>query len=154
MDNIELRQTALAGSIILLVLLGITFIAARPKVKGRNPPGPQGLPILGNALQVPNEVSSSRHVAACLGAHRDCLAPWNVLPLATRDLRRARITKPSRHRARFSCPAGPQDHGSHYYFQPVILIGDIRLAKEILEKRAVKFSARPKTYYIVRHSYL
>ena len=146
MDNIELRQTALAGSIILLVLLGITFIAARPKVKGRNPPGPQGLPILGNALQVPNEVSSSRHVAACLGAHRDCLAPWNVLPLATRDLRRARITKPSRNCALF---VASLDYGSHYHFQPVILIGDIKLAKEILERRAVKFSARPKMYYIV-----
>ncbi|KAF7372747.1 Steroid 17-alpha-hydroxylase/17,20 lyase [Mycena sanguinolenta] len=35
--------------------------------------------------------------------------------------------------------------------QPVFLIGDIRLAKEILEKRSAKFSSRPTVPYIRYH---
>ena len=34
--------------------------------------------------------------------------------------------------------------------QPVFLIGDIRLAKEILDKRSTKFSSRPTFPYVVR----
>ncbi len=100
-ENIDLRQTALVGSITLLALLGLVYIGARPNAKGENPPGPRGLPILGNALQVPNQVSCSRCFATCLETHIDYLAPCNVLPLTTPDLRWTRITEPSRHRAHF-----------------------------------------------------
>ena len=58
MDHIELRQIVVAGGTILLALLGIIY-SRRPQAKGKTPPGPRGLPILGNALQVPNQVSCS-----------------------------------------------------------------------------------------------
>ena len=59
MDNIELRQIAVAGSILLLTLAGVIYIGTNPEAKGKVPPGPRGLPILGNALQVPSRVRYS-----------------------------------------------------------------------------------------------
>ncbi len=57
MDNIELRQIAIAGSIIFLTLVGVIYTGTNPKAKV--PPGPRGLSILGNALQVPSQVRYS-----------------------------------------------------------------------------------------------
>lgn len=60
MDNIEGHQIVLAGGTIFLALLGIIYVGARRKAGGKTPPGPRGLPFLGNALQVPNQVNSHR----------------------------------------------------------------------------------------------
>ena len=59
MDNIELRQIAVAGSIIFLTLVGVIYTGTNPEAKGKAPPGPRGFPILGNALQVPSRVRYS-----------------------------------------------------------------------------------------------
>ncbi len=101
MDSIELGRTALIGIIILLALLGIVYIGARPKARGKKPPGPRGLPILGNALQIPNQVSCPQCVVTYLETHIDYLAPCNVLPLTTPDLWWPRIAKPRRQCAHF-----------------------------------------------------
>ena len=83
MDNdIELRQVALVGGTILLALLGI-YLGSRPKAEYELPPGPRGLPILGNALQLPNQVSSQRLITYACKALMCSLAYWIVLPLST-----------------------------------------------------------------------
>ncbi|KJA24944.1 hypothetical protein HYPSUDRAFT_1073693 [Hypholoma sublateritium FD-334 SS-4] len=112
MDSIETSHIALVGGTILLVLLGM-YIGARPKAGYKTPPGPRGLPILGNALQLPNQ-----HLGSYFRSLLETYGGLVSLNLAG---------------------------------TPVILIGDMAVAKDLLEKRAAKFSARPKEYYFVRY---
>ena len=53
MELPQIQQLALSGTLILLCTLAYArFRTSHPK----RPPGPSGLPILGNLLQVPGEV--------------------------------------------------------------------------------------------------
>ncbi|KAF7372769.1 Cytochrome P450 2B11 [Mycena sanguinolenta] len=86
MGRLPLQPVAIAA---IALLGGVYLLRSHTASEGRRPPGPPGLPLLGNVLQVP--------------------------------------------------------------VKPVFLIGDIRLAKEILEKRSTKFSARPISPYVRYH---
>ncbi|KAF7372834.1 Steroid 17-alpha-hydroxylase/17,20 lyase [Mycena sanguinolenta] len=78
MDGLPLQL----GTVAAIALLSVVYlVGSRTASRARRPPGPPGLPLLGNILQAP--------------------------------------------------------------VKPVFLIGDIRLAKEILDKRSAKFSSRP-----------
>ncbi|KAJ6468880.1 cytochrome P450 [Mycena sanguinolenta] len=85
MDGFPLQPVALAAIALLCV---VYLVRSRSVSRARRPPGPSGLPLLGNTLQAPA--------------------------------------------------------------RPVFLIGDIKLAKEILEKRSTKFSSR-LNYPYLRH---
>ncbi|KAJ7628961.1 cytochrome P450 [Roridomyces roridus] len=104
----EMSMQQLALSVSALIL-GVYIIQRRLTSNARPPPGPRGLPLLGNILQIP-------------GTH-----------LATNF--------------RKLC----EDYGGFVSLNlagfPVILIGNMHLAKEILEKRSASFSARPLVPY-------
>ena len=61
-DIIKFRQITLAV-VTILALLDIVYVCSRPKARGKTPPGPRGLPILGNALQVPSQVRCNQFTA-------------------------------------------------------------------------------------------
>ncbi|KAF7346656.1 Steroid 17-alpha-hydroxylase/17,20 lyase [Mycena sanguinolenta] len=86
MDGLPLQAFTVA---VIALLGGFYLLRSRTASRARRPPGPLGLPLLGNVLQAPAK--------------------------------------------------------------PVFLIGDIRLAKEILEKRSTKFSSRPTIPYLHYH---
>ncbi|KAF7372765.1 Steroid 17-alpha-hydroxylase/17,20 lyase [Mycena sanguinolenta] len=86
MDGLRLHFVTAAA---IALLGGVYLLRSRMVSRARRPPGPSGLPLLGNVFQVPGK--------------------------------------------------------------PVFLIGDIRLAKEVLEKRSNKFSSRPIIPYVRYH---
>ncbi|KAF7372746.1 Steroid 17-alpha-hydroxylase/17,20 lyase [Mycena sanguinolenta] len=86
MDGLRLQPVTVAA---IALLGGVYLLRSRTVSRARRPPGPPGLPLLGNVFQVP--------------------------------------------------------------VKSVFLIGDIRLAKEILEKRSTKFSSRPTIPYLRYH---
>ncbi|KAF7347995.1 Steroid 17-alpha-hydroxylase/17,20 lyase [Mycena sanguinolenta] len=98
MDGLPSQVITVAA---IALLGGIYFVRSRTVSRARRPPGPSGLPLLGNLLQAPVKVIPSSFLIQSM--------------------------------------------------QPVVLIGDIRLAKEILEKRSAKFSSRPTIPYVRYH---
>ncbi|KAG6888628.1 hypothetical protein C0995_006872 [Termitomyces sp. Mi166 len=113
MFDIPPQLTALA--VILFVALGLSVHRQRPKANGvhKVPPGPPGVPLLGNLLDVPGT-----HLATYF---RKLLEEYGgIVSLNIVGLR-------------------------------FILIGDIKIAKELLEKRAAKYSSRPIWYYNRSH---
>ncbi|KAF7342636.1 Steroid 17-alpha-hydroxylase/17,20 lyase [Mycena sanguinolenta] len=95
MDGLPLQLVTVAA---IALLGGVYLIQSRTASRARRPPGPPGLPFLGNILQA-----------------------------SVKSLFLIQST------------------------QPVFLIGDITLAKEILEKRSAKFSSRPTIPYVHHH---
>ncbi|KAG6826514.1 hypothetical protein H0H92_015526 [Tricholoma furcatifolium] len=95
----------------VLILLLARFGARRTSLK--LPPGPRGLPFLGNVLQVPGT-----HLATYFRHLLDQYGGFVSLNLAG---------------------------------FPIILIGDIKLAKAILDKHSAKHSSRPVVPYIRYH---
>ncbi|KAJ6490101.1 cytochrome P450 [Mycena sanguinolenta] len=86
MDGLPLQPVMLAA---IAILARVYLVRSRTVSRVHHPPGPPGLPLLGNTLQAPAK--------------------------------------------------------------PVFLIGDITLAKEILDKRSTKFSSRPTIPYVRDH---
>ncbi|KAG6919126.1 hypothetical protein DXG01_008933 [Tephrocybe rancida] len=108
---LDITPQLAAATILSLLVLGSVFIR-RPNTDAINklPPGPPGLPILGNVLQVPG-----KHLATYF---RGLLEEYGGLV--------------SLNLAGF----------------PVILIGDIKVAKDLLDKHSIKHSSRPVVPYI------
>ena len=64
MENTEILRITFAGSITLFsVLLAVIYVKLQANSGRKSPPGPRGLPILGNALQVPKQVSRYHSLA-------------------------------------------------------------------------------------------
>ncbi|KAG6888629.1 hypothetical protein C0995_006873 [Termitomyces sp. Mi166 len=106
------QLTALA--VILVVALGLSVHTQLSKANRghKPPPGPSGIPLLGNLLDIPGKL---KHLATYF---RRLLEEYGGL--VSLNVR-------------------------------LILIGDIKLAKELLEKRAAKHSSRPVVHYIHHH---
>ncbi|KAF7372759.1 Cytochrome P450 2B11 [Mycena sanguinolenta] len=110
MDRLPLQPVTMAA---IALLAGVYFVRSRTVVRARRPPGPPGLPLLGNVFQVP-----AKHLATYFRGLCKEYGGFVSLNLAG-----------------FA----------------IFLIGDIRLAKEILEKRSAKFSSRPIFPYVRYH---
>ncbi|KAF8066770.1 cytochrome P450 [Lyophyllum atratum] len=106
------QQLAIAAGIVL-VTLGAIYARSSSNSGGKLPPGPPGIPFLGNVLQLPGG-----HLATYFRTQLEKYGGLVYLNLAG---------------------------------NPVILIGDVKLAKEILERRAAKFSSRPVVPYVRNH---
>ncbi|KAJ7628992.1 cytochrome P450 [Roridomyces roridus] len=100
--------TALALATIALVG-GFYTLRARAPSDTRRPPGPRGVPLLGNLLQVP-----AKHLATYF--RQLCEEYGGLVSINLAGFR-------------------------------LMLIGDMALAKELLEKRSIKFSSRPVAPY-------
>lgn len=98
MGDIDIQDIVFAGSVVLLAA-SLLIIHAKYQVKSgyKNPPGPRGLPILGNALQVPEQVSRYQFVGRPKSCSFDCLlAHRGVLSRTYPDVRRACIIESGR----------------------------------------------------------
>ncbi|KAF7372790.1 Cytochrome P450 2B11 [Mycena sanguinolenta] len=115
MDRLPLRPVTIA---VIALLAGVYFVRSRTVPRPRLPPGPPGLPLLGNVLQAP-----AKHLATYFRGLCKEYGGFVSLNLA----------------------------GFASIYMPVFLIGDIRLAKEVLEKRSAKFSSRPIVPYVRYH---
>ncbi|KAG5716141.1 Steroid 17-alpha-hydroxylase/17,20 lyase [Termitomyces sp. T112] len=103
-----------AFAVILIVALGLGVLhQRRPKSDESLPPGPPGVPLLGNLLDVPGE-----HLATYFRRLFEVYGGIVSLKIASFRL---------------------------------VLIGDLKIAKELLEKRAARHSSRPAVYYIRHH---
>ncbi len=58
--DIDIQHAVFAGSTILLATLVIIYVKPQARSRYKSPPGPRGLPILGNVLQVPRQVNFNR----------------------------------------------------------------------------------------------
>ncbi len=88
-NAIGLYNIALGTGSVLLVLIGIVFVNSHAKPRHKRPPGPKGLPIVGNLFQIPSQVSKNfRFLSTYIdGKWIIMLAPCHVLPIAAGDIR-------------------------------------------------------------------
>ncbi|KAG6919130.1 hypothetical protein DXG01_008937 [Tephrocybe rancida] len=111
---LDITPQLVAATILSLLVLGSVYIRrSNTNAINKLPPGPPGIPILGNVLQIPG-----KHLATYF---RGLLEEYGGLV--------------SLNLAGF----------------PVILIGDIKVAKDLLDKHSIKHSSRPVVPYIHRH---
>ncbi|KAF7375815.1 Cytochrome P450 2B11 [Mycena sanguinolenta] len=119
MDGLPLQLVAVAA---IALLGGVYLSRSRTASKARRPPGPPALPLLGNILQVPGKHLPTYFRGLC--EEYGGFVSLNLAGFASSSI-------------------GHSVMVLIQSMQPVVLIGDIRLAKEILEKRSYKFSSRP-----------
>ena len=98
MMDIDIQHVVFAGSTILLATLVMIYVKPQARSRYKSPPGPRGLPILGNVLQVPEQVKFHRIIDYPKGYGLNYLLEFGRILLGIDSyLRRARIIKPGRH---------------------------------------------------------
>jgi cytochrome P450 len=115
------------STVLLGVLISATlYYLSRPKSRGPLPPGPKGLPLLGNMLQLPKS------------------RPWVKMEEWTREYGSSLLPSPLRPLAHSALSATGPIYTLRLGLSTVLVIGRAPTALALLDKRSAIYSSRPR----------
>lgn len=132
---VKMRDSFDAHPWILISLFTLFLYLLRATVHRRKfhrlPPGPKGLPFVGNALQIPSE--HPQHVFHAWAKTYGMLATDSSQPMFLTDY----IT------------AAGDIVNTEAFGHRTIIVSSQKIAKDLLEKRGAKYSSRPRFVMLV-----